>query len=205
MSSDEEDELQIIFRGLANHLKSKNGKEIKLQYNFDDVFDNLEARIFKIISFKNKEKTEYDEELSYDFATSSYTTTGIDKSFIKLIGENVKISYKIEEIKELLKFIYHFKDNFKYSKICDSFIHNDEFEYYEDIEYGKFLLGHVHDECCICYDLNSVKTVCGHNLCRICFKLNFKKCIEINCEYCEQDIENISVTCPLCRECLGHF
>jgi len=33
------------------------------------------------------------------------------------------------------------------------------------------------DKCCVCYDVNSIYTICQHNLCRLCYyKIDIKKC-----------------------------
>jgi hypothetical protein len=69
-------------------------------------------------------------------------------------------------------------------KLYDTVEKKKEAEDYKEAE--DFFLRKKAEDCCVCFEINIVKTKCGHNLCRSCaFKL-FDK-----------------FDCPICREKLG--
>jgi hypothetical protein len=201
--------INIIENTLINHLSPETdmdkfdnsyfGVYFDFGYRFNnEYFKDLFCRIFRVVSSFEK-KIDY----SYDFQDLNYSNGSLEFDYIRILGFNV--IYKQKCLKQLLKDIYDFRKNFMYSKILDAFIPIDSFENYEKKELSKWILGHRDDECVVCYEKNKIFTSCGHNLCRICFHKSKKKCLEVDCDYCGGEEENLCIICPYCKQFLVHL
>lgn len=189
-------QLEEVQRIICSYLRD-NETSMIFRYCFDEVLDDLEIHIYQC---------KKNNRFYFHCEVYNYTNSCLETETICLEAkETIKTMYKDHELEEMIAFIYELRNKFIYSKILDSFIKKEDQEFLETIARAKFALGHVKEECCVCYDQNIVKTICGHNLCRYCFKKLIKRCITVNCDACSQDLENLSVACPLCREVLAHF
>ena len=215
MDNNDEDEVclenvySIIEETLLKHLsietdiKKFETKYLNKSFDFvyrynDDFFSNLLCRIFRVTNSVSKRM-----DYSFDFKDVNYSNSGLEFDFIPIKG--YCIFYEQQDLRNMLECIYDFKSNFRYSKILDAFIPNATFVEMELLEEAKWILGHRNDECCVCYEKNKVITFCGHNLCRVCFYKCKRQCVEIECDICSLDDENISVICPLCKQSLVHL
>ena len=88
------------------------------------------------------------------------------------------VSNSLEQILEKFK-------QLTYSKITDSFLSPEMFEFHEKESQALSLLfpdESRYSSCCVCHDLTSSKTKCNHTL----------------CNECKSKLKN--PTCPMCRE-----
>ncbi len=84
-----------------------------------------------------------------------------------------------------------------YSKITDK-VYETDLKLLNDEEKRNalnFICNKKIEECCVCNDLNVVKTHCKHNLCRLCYK----KILDTAGLGCHYEDEN-GASCPICRE-----
>jgi hypothetical protein len=103
-------------------------------------------------------------------------------------------------IEELLLCIYKITKNEEiyYCRINDSIYENKEdFEKRSKHTHAKLFLTNQLEECCVCHEPNSIKTICDHNLCRLCFN---KTKQNITCNICGE-LEAL-IKCPVCRHVL---
>lgn len=102
------------------------------------------------------------------------------------------------EIERLLMLIYKFtkSDDIYYCRINDM-IYVDE-EHYNRRKLdatAALIITNQLEECSVCKEFNSIKTICKHNLCRLCF---WKCCKKTFCETCE--VFEMVIDCPVCRK-----
>ena len=98
--------------------------------------------------------------------------------------------------KTITNFLFAFRTCYSYSKILDQIVDKKDIEKEEKTAVAliKFCKQEKIEKCCVCYDFNTVKTVCNHNLCRTCFQ-NIKIIINE-----EEDFKYKE--CPMCRHYL---
>ena len=99
-----------------------------------------------------------------------------------------------ENIKEIVDFLFTFRNNYKYSKIIDTIVKNNEFVKKEKrfMLLNKLCKNEEIENCCVCLEPNLLKTTCNHNLCRVCYS---------NIKYLYDDeIGDEVKKCPMCRE-----
>lgn len=99
-----------------------------------------------------------------------------------------------DSIKEIVDFLFTFRNNYKYSKIIDTVVKNSEFVKREKkcMLLNKLCKNEEVENCCVCLEPNLLKTPCNHNLCRVCFD---------NIKYLyDDDIGDEVKKCPMCRE-----
>jgi len=76
------------------------------------------------------------------------------------------------------------------------YVNENEFQKRDRKKESRLFLRNILEECCVCNTYNTIKTVCNHNLCRLCFS----KCLkEEYCQECDYVLEKI-VHCPMCRK-----
>lgn len=98
--------------------------------------------------------------------------------------------------KLITNFLFAFRTCYAYSKILDEIVEKKDLEKQEKtvVALTKFCKQEKIEKCCVCYDFNVAKTICGHNLCRVCFQ---------NIKLISNDEEDFKYKeCPLCRNCL---
>ena len=95
--------------------------------------------------------------------------------------ENMEYNLEI-----ILRKIYKIREELSYSKIIDCFLPINEINKCEELHIARdfFTQSKNIDKCCVCYDMNSVKTCCDHFLCRECFNKMKNKC----CPMCRSEI-----------------
>jgi hypothetical protein len=136
-------------------------------YKFNDM----------VIDIKIKNKTDdiyYIETYSlpyhyHDMFSHTYDDTYIDNDF-----ETFK------SIESAIKFLLcDLRKNYIYSKVFNIITSKDTVKDDEKQMIADCILCNNPriDKCCVCYDVNSIYTICEHNLCRICYyKIETKKC-----------------------------
>jgi hypothetical protein len=108
-------------------------------------------------------------------------------------NKNLFVSFH-DTLRDLISLLFHFRNNYKYSKVIDCIIDNARFSKLEMRHklMNKICNNEEFEECCVCLELNSVKTSCNHNVCRQCY-------IKIEPHEDSDDGEEY-IPCPLCRE-----
>jgi hypothetical protein len=150
---------------------------------------------------------EYQNELMFDISIKRcpsfyYMIVNVPNYSIATCPEKYSIYDKKEFVFEeefetsekLFTTLYNFfkKDGtIRYSRITDKIYENDEeLIKEEEIEMAKnFLCSRKDTECCLCDTLSNIFTICGHNLCRYCYKNLFV----FNCR------KECYVKCPVCN------
>lgn len=140
----------------------------------------------------------YSENMEIDIYTKIYekkivTSVMLSTEVILLKNFFVEKDDTIDEkIKEFISFLYNIKYNYVYSKIVDNFLPKDSLYKEEKKTIAKLFIKHdVIENCCVCFDKNTVLTKCKHNLCRICSYDLFK------------NNKNEHIPCPMCRKCIS--
>jgi hypothetical protein len=180
---------------------------MNLQLAIDTLYDELisnEILIFQyelnglefeiiLRSYKDNDRIFINAQYNYD-----YTDLENEDSVSVDIKFRPKKEFKKDKIKELLGVIHDLKNTHFYSKILDAIIDKNSKD--ELVCKSKFfLVSKEIEECCVCYEKNTVLTECGHNLCRICYI----KCAVL-CD-CECPTHAKIVNCPLCKNQLTHI
>ena len=124
---------------------------------------------------------------------------------IKLkLGNKILLSniHKIDEeniehtFQEIVRYIFHIPNKYKYSKLLDELVLNTELERKEEYITAVSIITHEPiNNCSVCYDENSVLTDCNHNLCRECY-YNIKKKLSKNLSFPK---------CPICRTQIKNY
>ena len=137
-------------------------------YKFNDMVIDIKI---------NKNKTEhiyYIETYSlpyhyHDMFSDTYDDTYIDNDF-----------KSFKSIESAIKFLLcDLRKNYIYSKVFNIITSKDTVKDDEKQMIADCILCNNPriDKCCVCYDVNSIYTICEHNLCRICYyKIETKKC-----------------------------
>lgn len=110
----------------------------------------------------------------YDMFSDTYDDTYVDNDF--------DIFKSIEDVIKFL--LCDLRQKYIYSKVFNTITLEDTVKDDEKHMIADSILCNNPriDKCCVCYDVNSIYTICQHNLCRLC--------------YYKIDIKN----CPICRE-----
>jgi hypothetical protein len=181
--------IDILVNEYIDYSKKFNAKSFQLlEYNFDENFQNLRIEILKneITKIYNiyvwshgfmDDDDEYAENLIFKIDSSC----------------DGKTFMNIKNVFEFL--LYDFRDKYTYSKIIDRFELKTKVEYEEKLKFSfvRLCQNKKLESCCVCYEMNSVNTFCGHNLCRLCYtqlKINIDEDDPYGQSYRE---------CPLCR------
>jgi hypothetical protein len=131
------------------------------------------------------------EEYFLEYNVFDYTSDEPTVSLFHIFSKNIE---------ELLLYIYSMTkaDSLFYCKINDK-IYKDEpsFHLRPKVNHASLLITNQLEECSVCNENNTVKTVCEHNLCRLCFA----QCDKVKfCIDCNSFIKYIA--CPVCRKIL---
>ena len=103
----------------------------------------------------------------------------LDTKIVLYKRYNIKDDDDIHKIvTEYIKFVYEIAVNYKYSKILDFLILKNDIKKKEELKLAvNMLTHHQMQNCCVCYDPNSVFTDCNHSICRECLSsLKTKRC-----------------------------
>jgi len=137
-------------------------------YKFNDMIIDIKI---------NKNKTEYIYYIEtyslpyhyHDMFSDTYDDTYIDNDF-----------EAFKSIESAIKFLLcDLRKNYIYSKVFNIITSKDTVKDDEKQMIADCILCNNPriDKCCVCYDVNSIYTICEHNLCRICYyKIDTKKC-----------------------------
>jgi hypothetical protein len=121
---------------------------------------------------------------------TTYVTNVTTRSYSdKVWRSKFSIFYhRYSTFEECFDSAYNIFGPIRYSKITDRLYDcADKMKREENYKEAEFFLLHKKlDECCVCFDSNIVKTICGHNLCRLCA-----------CKLSDR------FSCPICRTKLG--
>jgi hypothetical protein len=176
-------DLQEALHIIKDHIKATSEQIFFFETSFT-------GGMFHIQKISNTD-IENEEEYCLEFNVFDYTSEEPTSTLYSSISKNIE---------ELLLRIYTMTkaQNLYYCKINDR-IYKDEgsFHLRSKIEYASLVLTNQVEECSVCNENNIVKTVCDHNLCRLCFtqceKLKF-------CFNCNLYIKYTA--CPVCRKIL---
>ena len=110
--------------------------------------------------------------------------------------ETILFNDSKDTIKEIVNLLFTFRNEYKYSKINDTVIKNSDFVRKEKkcLLMNKLCKNEEVELCCVCMELNLLKTPCKHNLCRVCYT-------HIDFTYDEETEDEVK-KCPVCR---GHI
>jgi uncharacterized protein YeeX (DUF496 family) len=162
---------------------NENPNDVKFD-NFE--FNDLTISYVKITTIQNYiDLTFFINDYSYNSATNEFVFKSVMN--VRFFKENLK-----KNIKEAVKFLLNIRENYKYSRITDFIIKNDQIEKEEkkEIAFHQICKNKQFDKCCVCYEYNSILTKCNHNLCRIC---------HAKLEVLHDDIICCYKKCPMCR------
>lgn len=137
-------------------------------YKFNDMLIDI-----KINNNKTND-TYYVETYSspyhyYDMFSMTYDDTYIDNDFDIFTSIECAIKFLLCDLRQ--KYIY--------SKVFNTITIKDTVKDDEKQMIADCILCNNPriDKCCVCYDVNSIYTICEHNLCRLCYyKIDNKKC-----------------------------
>jgi len=189
-----DDEINILVKHLENRINNLVPKnEIFLIYKFDGV--DYEAIFSRTLSCESFTFGSFSPEY-YTYSLKIIVKNGYD-SISYTTQVIVLYELKSLSVRELVESLLRLKSEFKYSKITDSFIKNDDVETEEKLTLIFFKLSddeNRDERCCVCFEKNEVKTWCNHNLCRPCHS-------KLECQYEDTGLKLIKVRqCPFCNE-----
>jgi hypothetical protein len=98
--------------------------------------------------------------------------------------------------KTITNFLFAFRTCYSYSKILDEIVDKKDIKKEEKttVALTKFCKQEKIEKCSVCYEFNTVKTICKHNLCRTCFQ---------NIKIISNEDEDFKYKeCPICRNYL---
>lgn len=187
--------LNILVNEYTEYLKKTTTKCFQLfDYNFDENLKKLRLEIIRNDITKTyniygwyHSYHDVDEDDEYNEFVIFRTETNYDGKCLK----------NIRDVFEFL--LFHFRSEYKYSKITDKFELKDKIEYEEKLKFSfkRLCENKIMDTCCVCYEYNNVYTTCNHNLCRLCYE----KIKIVRLDESSDNIygyENIK-ECPMCR------
>ena len=180
-------------------MTSENTNDINFETASTILLDDIKSKY---------DELDHKEKCSFEYNTYSYKFNDIivdifsiiyeEKIIIRIILEQEVLLTKviqmdsknvIEKIKEYIYYLYNLSSNYTYSRILDSLVLKELQEKEEKKVIAKMFIKHDKvEDCCVCMELNTIITKCGHNLCRPCLSKMYKN--------------NKHVNCPLCRKCL---
>jgi hypothetical protein len=158
-----------------------NGEYHLQEYNFDDLMLNI------VIFFDDM--IDINETYTFIVSFSLSTKKFFEKDTILLCKEFFNDDVEILT-KDIVTFLYsEFRENYQYSKIINEIIEKKDVDNQEKFHLAKYKLLKNKDmeKCCVCYDLNSIFTLCKHNLCLLCYS-----------KIKNQNLNTI-IICPICR------
>jgi hypothetical protein len=154
--------------------KFKNPKFVLYGYKFHDMIIDI-----KLNFIKNDNKY-YIEIYSMPYSYHDMFSTTYDNTYI-----NNDLD-RFDSIEDIVKFLLcDFRQNYVYSKVFDMITSTETVKDDEKNMIADSIICNNPkiDKCCVCYDVNSLYTICEHNLCRICY-YNI----------------GINTKCPICRK-----
>lgn len=188
----ENDMIELLKNDFEAHLTKCN------YYNFPIIgynFNGLELRL---------ELGKYSSgNIFMGISTFSYNHENNDgdiSSIGHIIFKDLNINYNknIKNIEDVFRYLFNdFRNEFIYSKILDKIIFKSSKNVKEKryITYNKLCKSKINiEDCCVCYELNTIKTHCKHSLCRLCYN----NIIETDDEDEDGDIYSMK-KCPICR------
>ncbi len=171
--------------------------------------DEIEFLITDIIEQVDNRKKEYDihnyilDELSMTVSIYKLSSVNHYRMYLKVFpygsddeycDETILFNESKDTIKEIVNFLLKFRDNYKYSKILDTVIKNNEFVKKEKkcMLMNKICKNEEVEMCCVCMEPNLLKTPCKHNLCRVCYNKTE--------DTYDAEVDDEVKKCPICRE-----
>lgn len=160
----------------ANVLLRCNFEQIIIEINYPNIYSDTSREIDEINLFNHVliftlKPSEFDlPDLEND---SDITTRKLS------LLERKKVREFEEYLFSALCLVYDYSETLIYSRILDQMVDKNsqikEEEYF--LAENFFCHRKEIENCSVCFEKNSVYSICGHNLCRICFtNLKEKKC-----------------------------